>query len=154
MSIRPLKHPKNPLFSKIAAKQIYFWPYSIKGSYLEYKKPHGADGHWTLAWHQNFYESVSNATTATTPAATVFRVKYKFFQLLHHLFCCWIDSFLDIVLLHKEVFNLAAQNVGIWPQKQIILFKSQMPSFFKQNISFFSWGCTESLDKSNYWKEN
>ena len=81
MAIWPLEHPKNALFSKIAAKQIYFWPYSIKGSYLEYKKPHGADGHWTLAWHQNFDESVSDATTATTPAAAVFRVKYKFFQL-------------------------------------------------------------------------
>ena len=26
MPIRPLKHPKNALFSQIAPKQIYFWP--------------------------------------------------------------------------------------------------------------------------------
>ena len=39
MSMRPLEHPKNELFSKIAPKQIYFWPYSIKGSCLEYQKP-------------------------------------------------------------------------------------------------------------------
>ena len=50
----PLKHPKNALFSKIALKQIYFWPYSIKGSHLEYKKPNGEDGHRTLAWRQNW----------------------------------------------------------------------------------------------------
>ena len=48
------KHPKNALFSQIALKQIYFWPNSIKGSYLEYQKPHGEDGHWTLAWRLNW----------------------------------------------------------------------------------------------------
>ena len=32
MAIWPLEHPINALFSKIAPKQIYFWPYSIKGS--------------------------------------------------------------------------------------------------------------------------
>ena len=37
IAMRPLKYPKNALFSKIAAKQIYFWPYFIKGSYLEYQ---------------------------------------------------------------------------------------------------------------------
>ena len=41
----PLEHPKNALFSRIAPKQIYFWPYSIKGSCLEYQKPHVEDGH-------------------------------------------------------------------------------------------------------------
>ena len=35
MPMRPLEHPK------IAPKLIDFWPYSIKGSYLEYRKPHG-----------------------------------------------------------------------------------------------------------------
>ena len=39
-------------------------------------------------------------------------------------------------------------------QKQKILFMCQMPSFFQQNVSFFSWGYTELLDKSTYWKEN
>ena len=50
----PLEHPKNALFSRIAPKQIYFWPYSVKGSYLEYKKPHVEDGHWPLAWRQKW----------------------------------------------------------------------------------------------------
>ena len=54
MAIWPLEHPKNALFSKIAPKQIYFWPYSIKGSWLEYQKPHIEGGHWPLAWHQKW----------------------------------------------------------------------------------------------------
>ena len=54
MAIWPLEHPKNALFSRIAPKQIYFWPYSVKGSYLEYKKPHVEDGHWPLAWRQKW----------------------------------------------------------------------------------------------------
>jgi len=54
MVIWPLEHPKNALFSKIAPKQIYFWPYSIKGSWLEYQKPHVEDGHWPLAWRQKW----------------------------------------------------------------------------------------------------
>ena len=54
MAIWPLEHPKNALFSKIAPKQIYFWPYSIKGSWLEYQKPHVEDGHRPLAWRQKW----------------------------------------------------------------------------------------------------
>ena len=54
MYIWPLEHPKSALFSKIAPKQIYFWPYSIKGSWLEYQKPHVEDGHWPLAWRQKW----------------------------------------------------------------------------------------------------
>jgi len=42
------------LFSKIAPKQIYFWPYSNRGSYLEYQKPHVEDGHWPRAWRQKW----------------------------------------------------------------------------------------------------
>ena len=41
----PIEHPKNALFSRIAPKQIYFLPYSVKGSCLEYQKPHVEDGH-------------------------------------------------------------------------------------------------------------
>ena len=52
--IWPVKHPKNALFSKIAPKQIYFWPYSNRGSYLEYQKPHVEDGHWPRAWRQKW----------------------------------------------------------------------------------------------------
>ena len=40
-----LKHLRNALFSTIAPNWIYFCPYSIKGSYLEYQKPHSEDGH-------------------------------------------------------------------------------------------------------------
>jgi len=54
MYIWPLEHPKSALFSKIAPKQIYFWPYSNRGSYLEYQKPHVEDGHWPRAWRQKW----------------------------------------------------------------------------------------------------
>ena len=54
MAIWPLEHLKNALFSWIAPKQICFWPYSVKGSYLDYKKPHVEDGHWPLAWRQKW----------------------------------------------------------------------------------------------------
>ncbi len=43
MAIKTLKHLLNAHLSKIATKQIYFWPYSVKGSYLAYQKPHGED---------------------------------------------------------------------------------------------------------------
>ena len=54
MYIWPLEHPKNAFSSKIAPKQIYFWPYSNKGSYLDYQKPHVEDGHWPQAWRQKW----------------------------------------------------------------------------------------------------
>ena len=54
MAIWPLEHLKNALFSRIAPKQIYFWPYSVKRSCLEYQKPHVEDGHWPLAWRQKW----------------------------------------------------------------------------------------------------
>ena len=52
--MRPLKHPKDALFSKIAPKQIYFWSYSNKGNCSEYQKPHIEDGHRLLAWRQKW----------------------------------------------------------------------------------------------------
>ena len=36
MAIWPLELSRNAVFSKIVAKPIYFWLYSIKASYLEY----------------------------------------------------------------------------------------------------------------------
>ena len=45
MAVLPLKHPKNALFFKSSPKWIYFWPYSIKGSYLEYQKQGVKGGH-------------------------------------------------------------------------------------------------------------
>ena len=38
----------------MASNRIYFWPYSVKGSCLEYQKPPVEDGHWPLAWRQKW----------------------------------------------------------------------------------------------------
>ena len=39
MANRSIKHLENALFFKSPSRLIYFWPYSIKGRYIDYQKP-------------------------------------------------------------------------------------------------------------------
>ena len=64
----PLSTPKSALFPKITAKWIYFRPYCIKGSYMEYQQQHGEDSHTPVFFpsgqrlHKNWLKPDENHT--------------------------------------------------------------------------------------------